>query len=336
MNMKLNNAFRAVIGMIALAGLIFVSVPASAQTAASQLEDKEIPVQSFTSVCAGGDFEITLVKSDACNVRLTVDKELSPYIDVFVKASTLYFNYDSKSVPKDTKKLYRGKDASTPVFRAVVYMPELAGLTLTENASVTGTDEFGGSSLLVSVTDKAQIKSLSVIADAAKVGLKKNAQAVLTLRTEGSVEISTENNANAKVYLEAGEVAVSGIGSSVLAASGRARTLNLASAGTAQITLNLDVEKSVFSTEGSSKILLSGQGESIALTSARSSSVDASGFTVDNAICNLSGSATASVVVNEVLEVQSLTSGSSLYYGGTPQFVIGKIIKSTLAPIGTK
>ena len=50
---------------------------------------------------------------------------------------------------------------------------------------------------------------------------------------------------------------------------------------------------------------------------------------------NLSNSSNVTVTVSNLVYA-NLVGGSALYYSGTPEFRIEKIVKSTLAPFGTK
>jgi len=108
---------KAIIGMIAFAALALLA-PQSlrAQSFSPKLTDKQIPVSEFNSLNVSDDFEVTLARG-AYGVRLTVDEELAPYVEVYVKAKTLYLSYDEKSVPKELRKLYKGRNGLTPVFR---------------------------------------------------------------------------------------------------------------------------------------------------------------------------------------------------------------------------
>ena len=61
-----------------------------------------------------------------------------------MRSKTLFITYDEKAVPKDIKKLYKGKNAPKPVFRAVISLPELNGFTLEDNVVLNTTEEFFG------------------------------------------------------------------------------------------------------------------------------------------------------------------------------------------------
>lgn len=334
MKFLIDKMLKGAAGVLTSAVLLLAAHPLSAQVAASQLEDKELPVTEFTSLEIQDDFEVTLAKG-AYGVRVTVDKVLSPYVQVYVKARTLYLAYDSKSVPKDVKKLYKGKNAPVPVFRAVVYLPELSSVSLSNNAVLTGSDEFAASRFDLTVVDKAQVKSLAVVADAAHVYLKKNAQAVLNLNVAKALEITTEGSSSVRISGVADDLGVTSAGSSVIAFTGDSRSVNLSSTNSSQVSLSVRTGKVALNTEGSSKVTLTGEGDEMTVRGIRNSQVDANNFPVMSVNADLAGSSDVVVTVEKLIEA-NLVGGSSLHYTGKPDFKIGKIVKSTLAPYGTK
>jgi hypothetical protein len=326
---------KAIIGMIAFGvTAILTSASLQAQALSAKLTDKQIPVSEFNSLNVSDDFEVTLARG-AYGVRLTVDEDLAPYVEIYVKAKTLYLSYDEKAVPKELKKLYKGRNGMTPVFRVTAYSPEIQSISLADNATFIGVEEFVAPQFELTAIGKSQVKNLAVSAASAKIILKKNAQAVVSVKSERGVEVNTDNSSNLKLTFTGNELAVNSEGSSVLVANGGpCSRMNVFSAGSAQVSITADAEKVDLTTEGSSKVVLTGQGETLTVKGTRSSSVDAYSMPVKTVEANLSG---ASVTVNVEKEVAvTLVSGASLYYSGTPVFKIDKIVKSTLAPYGTK
>ena len=94
----LNNKFlKAIIGMFAFA--LALSFSAAAQTS-GQLEEKEIQLSEFNALNIEDDFEVTVAQG-AYAIRLTVDSELAPYVEKYVKSKTLFISYDEKSVRQE-------------------------------------------------------------------------------------------------------------------------------------------------------------------------------------------------------------------------------------------
>ena len=336
MKLLKDNSLKVIIGMIAFAAVLFGAPQrAAAQSLSAQLTDKDITVSEFNAVNVSDDFEVT-VSRGTYGVRLTVDKELAPYVEVYVRSKVLYISYDEKAVPKELKKQYRGKGALTPVFRVLAYTPELQAVTLSDNATLTGVEEFSAGEFELTAAGKSQVKNLSIAATSARISMKKNAIATLNLKTDRGVEVNTDNSANLKLTFTGRELALTADGSSVVVADGSTtRSLNLSTGGSSQVSVISDTEKVEVTAEGSSKLTLTGKALEMEVKGSRSSVVDAFAMPMEEVEANLSNSSTVTVSVSKKVSV-NLVGGSALYYSGSPVFQIEKIVKSTLAPYGTK
>ena len=73
--------------------LVLAPQRAGAQSLSAELSDRDIAVSEFNAVNVSDDFEVT-VSRGTYGVRLTVDKELAPYVEVYVRSKTLYIAYD--------------------------------------------------------------------------------------------------------------------------------------------------------------------------------------------------------------------------------------------------
>lgn len=336
MKMLKDNSLKAIIGMVAFAAVLLMAPQrAAAQSLSAQLTDKDITVSEFNAVNVSDDFEVT-VSRGTYGVRLTVDKELAPYVEVYVRSKVLYVSYDEKAVPKELRKQYRGKGALTPVFRVVAYTPELQAVTLSDNATLTGVEEFTAGEFELTTAGKSQVKNLSISATSARISMKKNAVVNLNLKTDRGVEVNTDNNANLKLTFTGRELALTADGSSVVVADGgTTRSLNLSTGGSSQVSVISDTEKVEVTAEGSSKLTLTGKALEMEVKGSRSSVVDAFAMPMEEVEANLSNSSSVTVSVSKKVSV-NLVGGSSLFYSGSPVFEIEKIVKSTLAPYGTK
>ena len=335
MKMLKDNSLKAFIGMIAFAAVLLMAPQrAKAQSLSAQLTDKDIMVSEFNAVNVSDDFDVT-VSRGTYGVRLTVDKELAPYVEVYVRSKVLYISYDEKAVPKEIRKMYRGKGSLTPVFRVVAYTPELQAVTLSDNATLSGVEEFVANDFELTAVGKSQVKNLRLTASSARISMKKNAVVNMNLKTDRGVEVSTDNNANLKLTFSGRELALTADGSSVVVADGSTRSMNLATSGSSQVSVSSDTESVEITSEGSSKLTLTGKALEMKVRGSRSSSVDAFAMPVETVDATLTNSSSVTVSVSKQVTV-NLIGGSSLYYSGNPSFQIEKIVKSTLAPYGTK
>lgn len=298
----------------------------------NHLEESTLPVGEFTMVSASGDFEVTLSKG-SYGVRLTTDKNLTPYVQVYVRSNTLYLTYDEKSVPKDIKKLYKGKNASQPVFRAVVSMPQLNGIELDDNVILSSAEAFYGSDIVISLTDKAQIRNLTVQGNSITVNMKKNAQAALTLTADKKMEVTTDDKAILKLAEKAREITLKAKGNSDNALSGEGEILNLNLSEKTTSNVSHRTKNAVLNVGGSSKLILTGTGEYLEVKGGKNAEVEAVAFPVKTMKAELDGGK-VNVAVEKEMNV-TLLGGSSLFFTGSPTLIVNKIVKSTLAPAGT-
>lgn len=301
--------------------------------ATMQLEEKTVPVGDFTGINATDDFEITLSKGP-CGAKVTCDKMLAPYVQVYVRSRVLYVTYDQKAVPKDVRKLYKGgRNAVKPIFRIQVSLPALEAVELTENASLVSADLFDGAQPVINLTDKSQIKNLNISANGATVTLKKNAQATLSLKAINKIELKTEANANLKASTQCHDLIAEAAGQSEQALTAEGENASLTATGSAKMAVSHKGRKMVVQMGASADIALTGEGEELVIRGERNAELEAGGFTAQQVDASLSGSSEANVSVVKLLDA-TLIGGSELYYTGTPEFRIGKVIKSTLAPYG--
>ena len=326
----MKNMFKKLLGLAVLVSAFVM--PAQAQHVL-QLEDKTLPVGEFSSVNVDGDFNVNLSKG-TYSVQVTADRNLMPYVQVYVRSKTLYISYDEKSVPKDIKKLFKGKDGASPVFRAVVSMPELNGIEIQDNVTLYSSEEFYGSNVTLSLTEKSQVQNLSLRANSITVNMKKNAQASLALNADKKIELNTDDKSVLKATGKTRDISVNAKGSSDIALSGECEDLTLKLAEKSNTSISMPVsDKVILDLDGSSKLSMNGKADSIEAKADRNAEVDANGFPVTKMKAELKGGK-LSVNVEKELNV-TLEGGSAIYFMGTPTLIVNKIVKSTLAPAGT-
>ena len=335
MKMLNGNSLKAVIGMIAFAVVLLASSQRSAaQVLTPQVMDKDIVVSEFNAINVSDDFEVTVARG-AYGARLTVDKELAPYVEVYVRSRTLFITFDEKAVPRDLRKLYRGRGGLTATFRVVVYTPDLQSVTLSDYAILTGTEEFVATDFELVAAGKSQVKNLSITAASGKVSLKKNATANLVIRADRDLEVTTDNNSILDLSYDAENLTMLSGGSSIVTADGPCVTMNLTTAGSSQVKISSETEVVDIAAEGNSQITLNGKAYDLKIKGSRNASVDALAMPLETVDANMANSSSVLVDASKSIHV-NLVGGSAVYFTGNPAIEIEKIIKSTLAPYGTK
>ena len=325
MKTLINRMFGVVISIIAF-GL-------AAQGVSAQTKEDIHELSSFNSIDIQDDFEVTVTKGNY-SVKVTVDALLSDYVKSYVKGHTLYLFLDEKAVPKDVKKLYKGRNGMTPIMRATVYTPDLESVVMSDQAALTVPDEYPSGSFMLSMTDKSVVRALSVNCTTANVSMKKNAQANLTLTAVTDVVVSTENSAKLQLSGSCKDLSLSASGSSEQNVTSDAGTLTVNTDGSSSSVISSNSGRVYVSCAGSSKLQLNGTASTLTAKGARSCNIDALNMPVEEAEVTMnSGSIT--LTPSKLLTVD-LSSGSSVYYNGSPEFKISQILKSTLAPYGTK
>ena len=321
--------------MIAFAVVLLVSSQRSAaQVLTPQVMDKDIVVSEFNAINVSDDFEVTVARG-AYGARLTVDKELAPYVEVYVRSRTLFITFDEKAVPRDLRKLYRGRGGLTATFRVVVYTPDLQSVTLSDYAILTGTEEFVATDFELVAAGKSQVKNLSITAASGKVSLKKNATANLVIRADRDLEVTTDNNSILDLSYDAENLTLLSGGSSIVTADGPCVTMNLTTAGSSQVKISSETEVVDIAAEGNSQITLNGKAYDLKIKGSRNASVDALAMPLETVDANMANSSSVLVDASKSIHV-NLVGGSAVYFTGNPAIEIEKIIKSTLAPYGTK
>ena len=335
MKMLNGNSLKAVIGMIAFAVVLLASSQRSAaQVLTPQVADKDIVVSEFNAINVSDDFEVTVARG-AYGARLTVDKELAPYVEVYVRSRTLFITFDEKAVPRDLRKLYRGRGGLTATFRVVVYTPDLQSVTLSDYAILTGTEEFVATDFELVAAGKTQVKNLSITAASAKVSLKKNATANLVIRADRGLEVTTDNNSILDLSYDAETLTLLSGGSSIVTADGPCVTMNLTTAGSSQVKISSETEVVDIAAEGNSQITLNGKAYDLKIKGSRNASVDALAMPLETLDANMANNSSVLVDASKSIHV-NLVGGSAVYFTGNPAIEIEKIVKSTLAPYGTK
>ena len=306
----IKNTFRTIIAFVALS---VITLSAAAQSS-SQLQEKSYPVGEFRTLNVSGDFEVTLSRGDY-SAKVTVDKILSDYIEVYVRTGVLYIKYNEKEVPKEVKKELKGKKAADQVFRAVVYAPQLAGIELEDNVVLTGVDEFSATDFSLKLEDKAQLKNLSVTASSAVVTMNDKSQATLLLNANNDIELDVD-------------------GTSVLRATVDGKKLTVKAGGSAKATVDVTAETVALDAGGRAELTLSGKADSLTAKGDRNMKVNARALPVTQAEAKLSGGE-LTVKVEKTLDVE-LSGGAEVYYEGQPEMKVRRIVKSTLAPVSDK
>ena len=319
--------------ILAVAAFAATSLMLSASLSAQTLEKvTEYATLDAVNVMDGA-FDVSLVRADAYSIKIVTDAVISDYVTSTVRDQTVYISYDSKSVPKEVKKLYKGRSTPDPVLRVIISAPDIHEVVLGDKSTFSCTEPLRTSRFNLSLLDNASVKALQVSAENIGILLKKKSSAILTLDA-GVLTVSTEGNANARISGKYGAVSTASDGSSTLIIEGDCEELELKGNGSSQQTVNSKAGKVTLDLANSSKVALSGSADELTIRGRNNASADIRNCNIDEVTLTLNSS-TVHIGAKKKLNLE-LTSGAEVFYDGDPQFIVKKIIKSTLAPAGSK
>ena len=279
----------------------------------AQTRSVEHDLSPFEGIEASGGFKVKIVQSDSYTAKITVDDALESYVQCYVKAGVLHVGLDDKSVPKDLKKQYKGKNAAEPTLIATVSMPILNSMTLNDDSEFYNTGNLTAENFTLILNGSTGITNLKIVAKTANLTVNKNAKL-------SNLNVTTE-----------GDITLNGDGKGTVTMECTAENLYVNSAGNCDLTVNGPVEKKVVvTTSGSGKTSVSGTAGSLEVNGSKggSSKVEATALKVDTATVSLTGG-TAEVAPAKNLELD-LGKGAEVDYAGDPVIKIVKIQSATV------
>jgi len=289
--------------MIATASLFFSSA-ASAQT-----KEIEHEFSQFTAIEVANAFEVTLVSGTNYSATLTVDGALAELAKAYVKGKTLYIDLDEKNMSKETKALYKGKNAPVPVLKAVIHVPSVSSITIGDNVVLGSAEPITADKFTLSASGSSQVKALSVTAD--------------------KISISSEKKSAVNMTANADNVEISAAGSSSFKLTYDCKDFSMTTAGSAEVSVSGTSKNAILTTAGSSKITMAGQANNLEVKGAGSSNINAVNLPVDDCSVVLSGSCTVTENASNNLKME-LSGNSTLIFAGDPKIDIVNIKSSTV------
>ena len=148
----------------------------SAISGFAQTRPIEHEFSPFDAIEASNGFKVSTVANDNYGVKLTVDDALESYVECYVRSGVLHIGLDDKSIPKDIKRQYKGRNSEEPTLIAVVYMPTLKSLTLNDESEFVNSKNLSGDRFSLTMSGSSKINDLKVVAKIVSLNLAKNAK----------------------------------------------------------------------------------------------------------------------------------------------------------------
>lgn len=302
------------VALVILFGAL-VSAPLFGQ---SVRETDHRDLQAFHSIELGGDFSLDIEYGKQYTVRLSVEELFADYVLFSVLDSTLAVTLDERHVPAEVRKLFRGKDASTPVFRINVTMPEsLRSLKLSSRAVLLSADDLVVDSdrFQLQVTDNARVASLAFGSGRVALALDRKADVRMSVTCD-SLSVVQAGTANLNLTQHTDVSAFDMSGSSTLEVKGETGLLKIDSRGFA-------------------KSVLGGEAPVARYKLANSSQVNATLLESSRAFVEMSGLGSLTQAASEELSVD-LTGGATVYFLNDPSIHVIYLKNASLIPYDRK
>ena len=273
---------------------------------------------AFDRIALGGDFALELRYGKQYDVQVDVEELFADYVLLGVEDGNLTIAVDDRRVPGDVRRLFRNREASQPVFRVSVTMPEtLSYLRLSDNASLASADDlvFDPDEFGLRATDNART-------------------AAFTMRS-GRVSLDMDKKSEVQVRSESDTVFVRLAGNAGLTLAQRAKRTVVNSVANASVQLEGETGELDVQMRGTSKAILNGRAERVSFDMANSTNANALSMECREAHAAMNGICTLSLSVTDDLSVD-MSHGASLYFLNEPDVHVRYIKNSSLMPYDRK
>ena len=275
-------------------------------------------ISAFERISLGGDFALELRYGKQFRVQVDVEELFADYVLMAVEDSSLTVSVDDRRVPGDVRRLYRNREASQPVFRVSVTMPEtLSYLRLSDNASLASADDlvFDPDEFGLRTTDNART-------------------AAFTVRS-GRVSLDMDKKSEVQMRSESDTVFVRLAGYASLTLGQRAKRTVVNSVANASVQLEGETEDLDVQMKGTSKAILNGRAARVSFEMANSTNANAISLECREAHASMNGICSLSLSVTDDLYVD-MSHGASLYFLNEPDVHVRYIKNSSLMPYDRK
>ena len=297
------------IKMLLAYAFIFSVLPSKAQT-----KDVYHDFSMFTSLNIR-NFEVYVEKSENFGIKLSVDELLERYVEAYVKNKTLYVSIDFKDVPRDIRRIYKGKNVEPPILRVTVFMGNINEISLSEGAVFSASEQLESDRFDLKLYDNSKISGLMLNANTANIVLEKKSSALLNLNVK-EVTIKTYGASNLKLNHTSEYLSLDASNYSSNSIIGDGSVLDITAGGTSQITLQGNCKK-------------------LNIEAKKASMVNALELSTNEAKIKQSGSSVVTENASDKLTVE-MDGSSFLYFNGDPVVKVISIKSSSLLPYESK
>lgn len=278
--------------------------------AKAQTVTKSNEFSDFSSIEASYNFDV-VIKEGTSKVEWIVDQVVEDLVQIYQKGNTLVLSFDTKSMTKEQKKHYKGKNAPTMVLKAIIHTPNLESLSLKDNVKVDASGaHFNVNGFTLKMEDETSISGLNV--------------------TARNVSVETLDKVSATASFDAPKVLLKSAKKSLLKANlSNCEELTVKTDGSAEVTASGSSEIINVNASGSSKIAITnGTAKKLGLASKNSAETDVTAYTLEEAELAMVGGK-AYVNATKILSLD-LKGGSLVSFMSDPSVEIVKVEKSSI------
>ena len=169
----------------------------------AQTAQYSIDLEPFSGVDISGPFEVSLVRGSQYRALITVLEPYKEYVVCEVDGGILKLDLDEKKVPSEIKKQFRAKGTPDPIYKAVVYVPDLLrSVRMSGKAVMHDTEDlFDKARITFSLEGNSVVKSLQLSSLVFVLEMKSKSAADFTIdgrKCEVSIAGSSSLNLKAE------------------------------------------------------------------------------------------------------------------------------------------
>jgi len=279
-------------------------------TSYAQVKELKFELSSFNSIVVHGDFEVTVSHGDSYQAIITIEETMNEALTCEVFGQVLTIKMSDKNISNDIKNLFKGKNDVTPLFKALITMPEeLSSISLEGKSSLSSTKDFNVESFKANISDNATLNAITV-----------NSQHAV---------ICTDKKGNASINIAADDLSVNTNGNSTLNISMTCKSVKADAFAFSNLTIHGDVEKLEFNGKGTSKVVIDGTMPSVSYNLNGGCNVNAHDVVCDDAVVKMNSICTLSEAASRSLDVE-LAGGATLLFDNAPTITIQDIKNSNM------
>ncbi len=194
---------------------------------------------SFTGISLSEFLDVVINPSGRYTVRVTCDSRIEDYVSAYVKGGVLNIGIDTKSMPKDVKKLYNSASSGSKsaVFSAPkieICLPSLSDLTVEGNTTVRCDATVNGGDMTVTLKKGAVITNMVLSAGTLAIDASQKSEATMNVEAS-SMNVTASKSATVNLNATVRRCIVNGSNSATVEIYGSTDYLSVASDSGAQI-----------------------------------------------------------------------------------------------------